>query len=417
MTGENARRVLRRLSEFASTRYPARHPAIAALVLIGCIVFGIVVLVPSEASVRALAEVAAHKCQEAESRPRCYEEFIPRYMDDGLPMESVFGIVRELQAIDPSYRDCHVLAHNISAKETAKDLSKWKDVVARSPYGVCGNGSSHGAFLERFRHESLPDTSTETILGQIRGACDDRDWWHPSHDERANCVHGVGHLAMYITGGDVKKSTDICTAFATEFLPEDFRSTCYEGVFMQVFQPLEDTDKLLVEGITPKYDDRMAFCNQFSGPVRSICVRESWILVSNHIATSAGFTAHCKPLIGLPDEYRYCAEGIGMGVFMVVFDYDLPEMMRLCTALDSTLMSFCVTGAARRYIQTDWRNIDEAIRVCRDAEERVHAPCFANLISYGQNTFTNHPKEAHALCAGMPAPWSKQCAEDLGISL
>src|SRR3989344_4799906 len=152
-----------------------------------------------------LARAVVEECKKENYRPLCYEKKVPALMDRGLSMEGAYAVTRKIQTLDSDYHYCHVLAHNISAKETAKDPSKWKAIVARAPSGICGNGGLHGAFQERFRTDALPNATISELLQELDGACDPRDKWSPTFLERSSCMHGLGHLTMYITDGDIKK--------------------------------------------------------------------------------------------------------------------------------------------------------------------------------------------------------------------
>ncbi|MEZ4200780.1 MAG: hypothetical protein R3B69_04370 [Candidatus Paceibacterota bacterium] len=103
-------------------------------------------------------------CNRLRTGPKCYDEEIPKLMDAGMSMEDAFAVTATIQDLDPSYQYCHVLGHELSAKETAKDPSRWKDVVARSPLGMCSNGGVHGAFQERFRVEHFDEDEDYTEL-------------------------------------------------------------------------------------------------------------------------------------------------------------------------------------------------------------------------------------------------------------
>ncbi|MBX9765211.1 hypothetical protein K2X83_01060, partial [Patescibacteria group bacterium] len=116
------------------------------------------VFMPSpEKNLERLAEKVIATCSKESYPPTCYDEEIPRLMDTGLSMEEAFQVTTVIQNKVSDYFYCHVLGHNLSAKETAKDPSKWTEVVARCPVGMCSNGCLHGAAQERFRAESLSE--------------------------------------------------------------------------------------------------------------------------------------------------------------------------------------------------------------------------------------------------------------------
>ena len=318
------------------------------------------------ASTDKLAHEVVAQCAQNENRPLCYEKEVPALMDQGLTMERAFEVTKAVQALDPDYHYCHVLAHNISAKEAAKDLSKWKDVVARAPSGICGNGGLHGAFQERFRTDAVPDMPLDRLAEELAGVCDPRGGWKPTFLERSSCMHGVGHLAMYVTNADIGKSVALCNTLGQPASGEDFRRTCIDGAFMQIFQPLEPEDTSLVEHIVPSKAKRQAFCERFEGVVRTSCIKESWPLIVDTITSPEGFSGICAPLSGNAEEYRYCATGVIYIVFGRL-EYDAGAMSALCAAVPEKLSIMCTARTASRFVETDWRNIPQALAGCSEA--------------------------------------------------
>ena len=110
-------------------------------------------------------------CKDESYRPACYDNEIPKVMDRGISLEDSFKVTAIIQEKDSSYWYCHVLGHNVSAKEAAKDISKWNEVVARCPQGVCSNGCLHGAFQERFRGEEVSEEVLEELIPEIKEIC------------------------------------------------------------------------------------------------------------------------------------------------------------------------------------------------------------------------------------------------------
>ncbi len=366
-------------------------------------------------SAKQIARAVVTDCKSVDYRPLCYEKKIPALMDRGLSMEKAFAVTSEVQILDPDYHYCHVLAHNISAKETAKDPSKWRYVVARAPSGMCGNGGLHGAFQERFRTDALPNAAMGELLPELRGTCDPRSGWAPTFLERSSCMHGIGHLTMYITSADINKSIALCETLAFTSPIEDFRRTCIDGAFMQIFQPLEPEDKGLVEKIAPTAEKRAGFCARFTGLARTSCIKESWPLVVDTLSTPKGFTALCAPLEKEAEEYRYCTSGLVYVVFGR-FEYNTGKMIKLCAQLPEGLKKICVSRTASRFIETDWRNIPQALSVCSSASADTKDACYTELIEFASQGLPAGSSEEKRLCSGMPEPWNNLCATDSRVS-
>jgi hypothetical protein len=165
--------------------------------------------VGGEVDLRGYADKMVALCAGISYHPTCYDKEIPKLMQ-ALTMEQVFGVTAIVQDLDHTYTYCHVLGHELAAAEVAKDPSKWKDVITRSPRGLCSNGAIHGAFQERFRRESLDDKEIVELKPELQDVCEPRGTWKPTGLEQGSCYHALGHLVMYITAGEIQKAVSLC---------------------------------------------------------------------------------------------------------------------------------------------------------------------------------------------------------------
>lgn len=385
------------------------------LVLLGIFVLGICGLLASLGLTATLtdevyAEEMVSICKDSPTiseRELCYQKHVPKIMDEGVTMERAFRITQLILDNDPQYQSCHVLAHLLTAKEVGKDPSKWKDVVMRSPTGFCGTGALHGAFQERFRIESMPDADVDTLRGMLEGVCDPRDSWHPTLLDRSSCVHGMGHLFLYVTDADVKKSVELCGALA-KLSDFDFRQTCYEGVFMQANQPLEAEDEILIRNIASSTKNPQKFCAQFEyGLVRDTCLKESWAQDSKTVTTAEGFERLCKQTS--PEYVPYCASA---NIFATIetLHYDLPKIKDLCRSMkDQLFKDSCWARTAVKYIWADERNVHKAVAVCEDAPAESKDMCWKSLTEYAQQGWQKGYAVSKQLCESMPEPYGSAC--------
>lgn len=361
-------------------------------------------------SYEAYAETIVETCADEAYRPACYDIEIPKVMDEGLSMEDAFEVTRVVQRLDDKYQYCHVLGHYLSAKETAKDPSRWKEVVTRAPSGICSNGAIHGAFQERFRAESLPNSNVEELKEELVGICDPREDWEATGLERATCIHALGHLTMYITDADIRKSVALCDEIAVS---EDGFSAvplCYDGAFMQIYQPLDPDDFALIAGkeIETKAE-AMEFCAQFDGEVHFSCVSESWPLYYNEIKEPRGVDTFCSQF----SDDRYAEESCYRDIFYVLTalsNLDLAWVESFCPNVNEIYRGQCFANAASRIIEIDWGNTGKAVAACEIAarydEEEI---CFKELLFYATYNFVPDSPELHTLCSRMPEPWGMMC--------
>lgn len=362
-------------------------------------------------TLETLADRVYETCSGHSYAPSCYDKEIPKLMDT-ISMEEAFEVTRLVQKRDPRYLYCHVLGHNISFRETNKDLSKWKDVVARCPTTFCNNGCQHGALMRRFNAESLSDTQIEAVKPDLTDVCEPRGNWHPREVERSMCYHALGHLHMFITKADVKKSVALCQEIAVKPDGRNYVQTCTQGVLMSVYQPLEPEDFALVKGLTPTKDTVYAFCNQFTGEAWFACHSESWPLFLEDIKEPAGLMRFCG-YTDNPDKKQNCiATGMSILTVLMVIDRggQIDTLVSYCDKLPVMQKGQCYANAAFRLVQIDPRYTQLAKSVCDAAQTSgVGDACFSYLLQHVDQSFAWGSPEAAKFCGTFSEPWYTKC--------
>lgn len=355
-------------------------------------------------------------CKTAKYAPSCYDIELPKLIDKGVTMENIFKVTEIIQKRTNDYYFCHVLGHNIAAKETAKDPSKWTEVIARCPTGMCSNGCLHGAAQERFRAESLTPEQIDEILPQLSGICEQGHERNFTGLEQASCYHALGHLSMYLTHADIRASTNICNRIAR---PDgrDYTQTCYEGAYMQIYQPLEPEDFALVADIAPKTQAASeAFCNTFSGEYREACHRESWPLYRESLQTADGLQKFCSATNSAQSEGR--CYNAAFYLLMAQFNFDVNRITPLCEGLPKNRMAQCFANAASRCIETDYRLASRALQLCSIADSKGAGDrCYAELLFYSSFNYHEGSKEFKGFCNQLPGEWKNKCLAGEGKNL
>ncbi len=355
-----------------------------------------------------LADNIVSRCRDESSRPTCYDREIPRLMDT-ISMEDAFAVTRIVQDRDRSYSFCHVLGHELSAREVKKNPDEWKTVIARCPSGMCSNGCIHGGLQEKFRSESLTDSQARALIPDLQTLCEEKQNWKPTGLERGTCYHALGHLAMYMTGGDVEKSAALCDDITTDGPGRDFHHVCLDGVFMQIFQPLEPEDFALVKGKQPSADTRNIFCDRFSGEQRGSCISESWPLFAEQVKKPEGLVAFCGK--EEKDEEDRCYSGM-FYILTVQFQFNTDAMQAFCAGLPVSRRGQCAAGVASRLIETDYRNVAKSVQFCADASRYDPSDrCFADMTSAAAFNFHPGSKDFLDLCGRLPEKWKNVCLD------
>ncbi len=366
---------------------------------------------PAKKSLSAYADDVYEKCAPAPHAPSCYDEEIPRLMDR-ISMEEAFEVTRFVQQKDPRYLYCHVLGHNISYREADRDVSKWKDVVARCPTTFCNNGCQHGALMRRFNAESLTDAQIQQVKPDLQDVCEPRGNWNPREVERSMCYHALGHLHMFMTNADINKSVNLCQDVATKPDGRNYVQTCTQGVLMSVYQPLEPEDFALVRGLTPTKETVNAFCDQFTGEAWFACHSESWPLFLQDMKEPAGLMRFCS-YTDEPYHKKNCI-GTGMSILTVLMVVEqggrLDTLTAYCDQLSGIHKGDCYAHAAFRLVQIDPRYTALAKSVCDAASQSgVGDACFSYLLQHVDQSFAPG-QEADAFCSAFEEPWQTKCS-------
>ncbi|MBI3379905.1 hypothetical protein HY029_04075, partial [Candidatus Gottesmanbacteria bacterium] len=349
------------------------------------------------------------KCEKSIYHPSCFDVEIPKLMDSptNLSMEESFAVTKIIQDKDTSYQYCHVLGHNLSAKETKKDPSKWKEVITRCPNGLCSNGCIHGSFQERFRSDSLPDEKIVQIKPDLMDVCEAKGDWHPTRLEQASCYHALGHLTMYMTKANIPISLNLCQEIAKRDDGRDYAKVCFDGVFMQIFQPLEPEDFSLVAGKQPKKDTLLSFCDEYKGIHRGSCISESWPLFFQELKDPSGVVKFCA-MEELTEQDR-CYDGI-IYVMTAQQNFDEKKMSSYCAGLPQKRRGGCFGSVVSRFIETDYRNISKAVNFCKESLKFDTAgKCYDALVKQSSFDFNIGSSQLSELCNNLPEPWKSKC--------
>lgn len=383
-----------------------------AVLLVGISAAGAVLL--SDAAEQApeiYAREIVAQCVSEPHRPTCYDKAIPGYFSE-LSFDAMFEVIRAVQARDPVYGYCHLVAHSVGELEVQKDPSKWMDVMVRCPQdGMCANGCMHGALITRFTgaEAGMTETQIEEALPDISIACEPRAGWNPSQLDKGNCYHGLGHLSMFLTFGDMHRSLAICDRLGKKKNGPDMSELCYGGVFMQLFQPLGPDDEAMVAHIDVSKDNFVEFCNSFpkDGGRRSCFARGS-MLFEDTMKSGEGIRAFCE-LSEDPEIESMCYAM----VFALVGssnDYDLERIDGICRTVVPEQQGECYGMAAINMIDADPALIPRMGKLCAMAPAGMASDtCHTKVAEYAPYRFNKGSVEFGTLCDALPDPWDRQC--------
>jgi hypothetical protein len=289
----------------------------------------------------------------------------------------------------------------------AKDPKDWKDVVTRCPSGLCSNGCIHGGFQERFREGSFTTEEIAEITVELETLCEPRDGWNPTGLEQGSCYHALGHLAMYLAEAELPQALAICDKVGLKSNGRDWRQLCYDGAFMQIFQPLEPEDFALIEGKVPSKEEIPSYCGAYEGRQEASCLSESWPLFNAEIKEPEGLAAFCQ--MTAPELQPRCFNAM-FYVITAQLGFDQKRITDYCGALPEDIRGRCFANAASRMIETDWRNIAQSVQLCQASVSfKSGEACFGELLQYSTYNFHAGSEEFFSLCNALPGQWHEQC--------
>jgi len=388
---------------------------VAGVAIAGLALASVYFFSDAQKNVRSINEYAAQmveRCADASYRPLCYEQQVPTLTSE-IPTEQIFDVIRQIRRDDPEYLYCHVLAHELGVYEVGIDPDNWLDVIAKGPTdGLCSNGYAHGALVARFNDEDLSAEEFEYALKDLAVACEKREGYNPTDLTKAICYHGVGHVLIHMTLSNIDESLHGCEAVGLKDDGRDYRQLCTEGVYMQLFQPLEPEDYALVDMLPykPVRDNIEQFCTENSKNTRQYgaCWREAWPLFSEDLYDSEGVTAYCSHLTDAGEREKCFISAFTINGRAHLGEPE--EMAATCNGLASEYKGMCFARGANAFPEEDPNLVPQAIDMCERAnEEAAKDECFGFLANVASFNFHAGSAPFEQLCSSLPAKWETQC--------
>lgn len=353
-------------------------------------------------------------CSKESYRPGCYDREIPKLMLKGFAtMEQAFAVTSQIQQKDTVYLYCHVLGHELSDIETRKNPDKWLDVITRCPTLACNNGCAHGAIMRRFKgSEVLSESQVKELLPDLNIACEPRGDWQPSELEISMCYHSIGHLAMYITDADIDRSIDICKKVGIKGNGKNYYQTCLQGVFMIIFQHLDQEDIALVSKIKPEKDKVDEFCSRFKDLEFAACHVETWPYFSEELGTPTGIHKFCS--YAKTDFYKkWCYDDAALrGGFSVrlLESSGVDGVAKFCMTMPSDIRGRCFPSIATAWVQDEPHYAPTSMSLCEEAGKYGFSDqCYKGLLFFSKFSFNKGSAEWNEYCSTFPEEYKSKC--------
>lgn len=354
------------------------------------------------------ARVIMDACADAAHKPSCYDGKIASMTAD-MSLKDSFAVADIIQKRDDVYGTCHLLGHNLAIRETAKDPLRWKDVIAECPRSMCRNGCVHGAFQAHFGDNSFErEEELQQMVADLRTVCEERPGWQPTPLDKGTCYHAIGHSMLYVGEADITRSLALCRDIAGDA----YKKVCLDGLFMQLFQPIAEEDRLLVENVVPPPQERAVreFCGQFSKQAHASCWTNAWAWLFFEGDGSVNDTpVSVEKFCGAAGDVfsvTYCRENL----FYIIaswFQLDRGRIEEFCRGLSrQEYQAVCFAKAAERFMEAAPHRAREAVGMCAAAPEPdAKNACYqaiAGAVSFMLPLASPYRTD---VCAALPEPW------------
>ena len=206
------------------------------------------------------------------SAVRCNQKFYETYAKTYGAKEELARFTRDEKEDSQLNAGCHSVLHKIGHVAAQEYGSLGNAFDAGST--ICSNGFYHGVVEQLF---GTMDFAALT-QNEISGICNNIVSTTSQPSLKLNCIHGVGHALMFMSGGDTANSLLGCGSFTRD---ED-RSSCVTGVIM------EEGFRIEASATTARFnDDPTMFCSQVPGVQTSCWLAQSAKIIAHLQGTSS----------------------------------------------------------------------------------------------------------------------------------
>jgi len=267
-------------------------------------------------------------CYDMDGRDGCYKQAADvLYSEFGL--SETLNLLKTNEQHKEVYARCHEVTHYLSRSEYEKQGSIAK--VYSQCDSTCHGGCYHGTLEAYLKEKNLTGEKLAKEFARVCGK--ESDYQKPL--EFNECLHGLGHAAMFVTEMELKESLELCDALGEL----RSRERCYTGVFMENSSSSTSFDHA---SIYIKADDPFYPCNSLEEKYLGLC----WQYQSSYFAiiSSQDWVKVADLCLQIPEKYQdRCFRTIGTN--QVGFTPSLLVMKEDCDLMPSiSFQNICVAG-------------------------------------------------------------------------
>jgi len=313
------------------------------------------------------------KCYATDGSDGCYKKASE-------VLHSQFGLAKTLEVFKKNedfpevYARCHEVTHYLSRLEYEKEKSIAK-VYAQCDstcHGGCYHGTLEAYLKESFdteRSRSTQDKKLNFLASVFPKVCGKiGDYQKPI--EFNECLHGMGHAAMFVTEMELFDSLKLCDTMTNQA----YKERCYTGVFMENSSSSTSFDHA---SIYIKADDPFYPCNILEEKYQPLC----WQYQSSYfsIISNQDWAKVADLCLKIPEIYQdRCFRTIGTN--QVGFTSSLAKMKEGCSVMpNSHFQEICVSGVISSLSYRFVGEIQKMIDFCSLVELPYKEICFRQI--------------------------------------
>lgn len=314
----------------------------------------------------------------------CYK-YVAQIFFDQFGLKESLNLLAQNENYPEVYARCHEVTHFLSRSEYEK-LGSIAAVYAGCN-STCHGGCYHGTLEAYLKEKNLDTKGVTRQFSRICGK--EEDYNAPIVFNE--CLHGLGHAAMYVTEADLPLSLSFC-----DLLPsQDGKERCYSGAFMENSSSSTNRDH---PGKFVKADDPFYPCNSLEEKYLRLCWRYQssyFSIISNQDWNKV--ISLCKQVPGKYQEE--CFRTIGTN--QVGFTSDMKKMEDDCNLVPEEFQDICIAGVVSSFAYRFVGDSSKMINFCSIVEMQEKEACFKQ-IGLGVLDWTGDSQLASSECSKIP---------------
>lgn len=311
----------------------------------------------------------SNPCQETTTDTfNCYEQFYTALvLEKGIPT-ALAQVKQEYTADGYARSQCHPIMHVIG-HAAAKRFPDVGEAFAQGD-GFCWSGYYHGVM------ETIVSTvPKEAILDRINSICTTVPGKERQSFDYYNCVHGLGHGVMAMTGNQLFEALGICEKLEGGWE----QSSCYGGVFME--NVMIDNKNHFTQYLKPA--EPLYPCTAVAEPYKPAC----WLMQTSYMLKVTGgdfaqvFALCQKADAGYVDT---CLQSLGRDASGSTVS-DPVRTREICLmGPDTNARVQCTIGAVKDFVSYHHSDT-QAKALCATLPTEIHHTCLSTVENYYQS--------------------------------